>query len=280
MRLKKILTVLLTLAMVVSLLPATAFAANNTATTMRLAKKQGSVTVSNATGKAVSQTENMKLYNGYKVKTGAKSYAWISLDDTKVAKLDANSQLEVQKSGKNLTLYLSSGNVFFNAKQPLKGGETFNIKTSTMTTGIRGTSGCVSVVSARVTEINLLTGKLEIVTEHPVLGQKKTAVLLAGQSATSMIDWEAMAVSGEMTEIIIEALTTDDVCGNCAIEIAADPALLERIEKEAPQLLPELIAALAEEKLAADEAADAEKQSGIDTAADAQEFPEDVDPYF
>ena len=214
------------------------------------------------------------------MKTGAKSYAWISLDDEKVIKLDANSLVEVQKSGKNLTMYLASGNMFFNAKKPLKSGESFSIKTSTMTTGIRGTSGCVSVISARVTEIDLLTGKLEIVTEHPTLGIKKTAVLLAGQSATSLIDWEAMAASGEMAEIIIDALTAEDVCGSCAVEIAADPALLERIEAEAPQLLPSLIAALAETKLAADEAADEEKQKQIDNAANNQDFPEEVDPLF
>ena len=75
MRVRKFLTILLTLAMVVSLLPVTAFAANNTATTMRLAKTKGTVTVTNASGKAVTQTDNMKLYNGYKLKTGAKSYA-------------------------------------------------------------------------------------------------------------------------------------------------------------------------------------------------------------
>ena len=67
MRMKKFLTFLLTLAMVVSLLPATAFAANNTATTMRLAKTQGTVAVTNVTGKKVKQTSNMKLYNGYKL---------------------------------------------------------------------------------------------------------------------------------------------------------------------------------------------------------------------
>ena len=99
MRMKKFLTFLLTLAMVVSMLPAAAFAANNTATTMRLAKTQGTVAVTNATGNKVTQTGNMKLYNGYKIKTGAKSYAWISLDNTKAAKLDANSVASVQKSG-------------------------------------------------------------------------------------------------------------------------------------------------------------------------------------
>ena len=280
MRIKKFLTILMTVAMVVSLLPATAFAANNTATTMRLAKTQGKVTVTSNTGKNVKQTGNMKLYNGYKVKTGAKSYAWISLDDTKVAKLDANSSVEVQKSGKALTLYLSSGNLFFNVKKPLSGGETFNIKTSTMTTGIRGTSGCVRVINDRVTEIHLLTGQVQVYTEHPALGVSKTAVLQAGQKATSLIDWEAMQVSGEQAEIVIERLENHEVCGICSKEIAEDPALLERIEAEAPHLLPEKAAAEADERLAADEAKAEEKQKAIEEAVAEQTFPEDVDPYF
>ena len=280
MRLKKILTILLTIAMVVSLLPATAFAANNTATTMRLAKTQGTVKVTNSTGKEVKQTGNMKLYNGYKVKTGAKSYVWISLDDTKVAKLDANSVMEVQKKGKSLTLYLSSGNMFFNVKDPLKSGESFSIKTSTMTTGIRGTSGCVRVISDRVTEIHLLTGQVMVYTEHPALGVSKSALLQAGQKATSLIDWEAEAISGEMAEIVIERLENHEVCGICSKEIAEDPELLERIEREAPHLLPEKAAAEADERLAADEAKAEEKQEEIDQKVEEQTFPEDVDPYF
>ena len=75
--------------------------------------------------------------------------------------------MEVQKKGKSLTLYLSSGNMFFNVEDPLKSGETFSIKTSTMTTGIRGTSGCVRVINDRVTEVHLLTGQVEIYTENP-----------------------------------------------------------------------------------------------------------------
>ena len=280
MRIRKLLTILLTIAMVVSLLPATAFAANNTATTMRLAKTQGTVTVTNATGKNVKQTGNMKLYNGYKVKTGAKSYVWISLDDTKVAKLDANSVMEVQKQGKSLALYLSSGNMFFNVKDPLKSGETFSIKTSTMTTGIRGTSGCVRVISPRVTEIHLLTGEVQVYAEHPVLGLSKTATLKAGQKATSLIDWEAIAATGEMVDILIERLENHEICGICSKEIANDPALLERIEREAPHLLPEKAAAEADERLAADEAKAEEKQAAIEKAVAEQVFPEDVDPYF
>ena len=279
MRMKKLLTILLTFAMVLSLLPANAFAAN-TATTMRLAKTQGTVTVTNSTDKAVTQTSNMKLYNGYKVKTGAKSYGWISLDDTKVAKLDANSGTEVQKSGQKLTLYLSSGNIFFNVKDPLKSGESFHIKTSTMTTGIRGTSGCVRVINDRVSEIHLLTGQVEVYVEDPLTGVTALATLKAGQKAKSMIADEAMAATGQQAGIIIESLDKDEVCGNCAEAIKADPELRERIKREAPHLLPDEIADHAGEKLAADEAAAEAKQDEIDEKVAAQEFPDEVDPYF
>ena len=279
MRLKKILTLLLTLAMVVSLLPATAFAAGNTATTMRLAKTQGTVAVTNATGKKVKQTSNMKLYNGYKLKTGAKSYAWISLDNTKVAKLDANSVVSVQKTGQKLTLYLSSGNIFFNVKEKLSGGESFHIKTSTMTTGIRGTSGCVRVINPRVSEIHLLTGRIEVFAEHPELHLTKSEVLTAGTMATSLIDQEAMALTGEQVEIIVKELDEHTVCGNCATEVAEDPVLQERIEAETDLDVEEIVDN-AEEKLAEDEQAAEEKAAEIEEAVENQVLPEDVDPYF
>ncbi|MBQ2752903.1 MAG: FecR domain-containing protein, partial [Firmicutes bacterium] len=276
---KKFMSFLLTAVMVLSMLPVTAFAADNTATTMRLAKTQGTVTVTNATDKVVKQTDNMKLYNGYKLKTDAESYAWISLDDTKAAKLDANSELSVQKSGKKLTLYLSSGNVFFNVKESLKGDESLNIKTSTMTMGIRGTSGCVRVINPRVSEVHLMTGTVEVLVEHPEINLSKSAIITAGTVATSLIDKEAIEVSGEPVEIVIEELMEETVCGNCAVEIADDVDLQERIEEETDLDVEEIISE-AEEKLADDEKAAEEKQEAIEEAIDNQEFPEVVDPYF
>lgn len=276
MRMKKILVFILVFLCVIGMCSVSTFAESDTAAIMRIEKMQGSVKVTNYTGKTITKTKKMKLYNGYKIKTGAKSYVWISLDDTKVAKLDANSCVEVQKKDKKITLYLSSGNIFFNAKEPLKSNENLHIKTSTLAIGVRGTSGCVTVVNARVSEIDLLTGKLEIVTEHPVAGIKKTATMRPGQTATSKIDQEAMAVSGEMVNISIKALTVDDVCDNCAIEIADDPALAERIQKEAPQLQPSKIVESAEKKLAEDELADEEKQKAIDEAVRGQNLPKDV----
>ncbi|MBR5793703.1 MAG: FecR domain-containing protein, partial [Anaerotignum sp.] len=282
MRMKKFLTFLLTLAMVVSMLPATAFAANNTATTMRLAKTQGTVAVTNATGKKVTQTANMKLYNGYKMKTGAKSYAWISLDDTKVVKLDANSSVEVQKSGKSLTLYLSSGNIFFNVKEKLSGGESFYIKTSTMTTGVRGTSGCVRVIGPRVTELHLLTGELEVYVEHPGLGICDYKVLKAGQKARSMIAEYSMAEVGRQAAIVIEKLGANEVCGICSEEISRSMALQNRMILEGGFTVEEVesIVANHDERLAHDEAVADAKEAVIDQKVEKQIFPEDVDPLF
>jgi len=282
MKVRKFLTILLTLAMVITLLPTTAFAAKNTATTMRLAKTKGTVTVTNASGKAVTQTDNMKLYNGYKLKTGAKSYAWISLDDEKAVRLDTNSAVEVQKSGKALTLYLSSGNIFFNVKDPLKSDESFMVRTSTMTTGIRGTSGCVRVIGPRVTEIHLLTGELEVYVEHPGLDIHDYKVLKAGQKARSMIAEYSMAEVGRQAAIVIEKLDAHEVCGICAEEISRSIALQNRMILEGGFTIEDVERIVAEhdERLEHAEAVADAKQAVIEQKVDEQVFPEDVDPYF
>ena len=63
--------------------------AATTASTMQLTKTTGTVSVTNSSGRSISQRDNMHLYNGYHVKTEAKSYAWIKLESEKLTKLDA-----------------------------------------------------------------------------------------------------------------------------------------------------------------------------------------------
>ena len=88
--------------------------------------------------------ENLGLYSGYGVATQAESYAWIDLDEVKLAKLDAGSEIEIAKEGKKLEINVKSGNMFFNVTQPLADDETMDITTSTMMLGIRGTCGWVT----------------------------------------------------------------------------------------------------------------------------------------
>ena len=56
---------------------------------MRLSRTEGTVSVTNKTGKNASIINNMKLFDGYGVSTDASSYAWITLDDSKAVKLDS-----------------------------------------------------------------------------------------------------------------------------------------------------------------------------------------------
>ena len=125
--------------------PASA-AEDASAAAMRLTKTTGTVDVTNSRGRELSLRDDMRLYSGYHVETQETSYAWISLDNTKLTKLDAVSELEVRKAGKELELLLNSGQLYFNVTEPLNNDESLSIRTSTMVTGIRGTSGWVRVV--------------------------------------------------------------------------------------------------------------------------------------
>ena len=131
-----------------------------TAATMHLRRTEGTVSVSDSSGKSLPALNNLSLYSGYGVGTSSASYAWIDLDDVKLTKLDQNSEAAIQKEGKALSIELKSGSLFFNVTQPLEDDETMNIRTSTMLVGIRGTCGWVSCRDDR-SQVYLLEGKVE-----------------------------------------------------------------------------------------------------------------------
>ena len=65
---------------------------NCRATTMKLEKTTGTVTLKTQNGTARKITGGMRLYNGNTLQTGADSYAYVSLDSSKAVKMDENSQ--------------------------------------------------------------------------------------------------------------------------------------------------------------------------------------------
>ena len=85
------------------------------------------------------------------------SFAWINLDDVKLAKLDETSEIAIQKEDKHLELEVKSGSLFFNVTQPLEDDETMNI----LVVGIRGTCGWVEVPDASHMNVYLLESKVE-----------------------------------------------------------------------------------------------------------------------
>lgn len=102
---RRVSALLLTLCLTLGLI-SPALAAESAAT-IRLSKTTGTVSVSKSSGKALTLMSDMRLYNGYHVTTNAKSYAWMNLDDTKLIKEDASSEVEVRKDGKKLEVNVS-----------------------------------------------------------------------------------------------------------------------------------------------------------------------------
>ena len=202
------------LMLTLTVLPASAA----TASTIKLMKTEGTVSVTSATKRALSTRANMLLYSGYQVQTETDSYAWINLDDSKLGKLDASSSAEVRKSGKNQELLLKSGNLYFNVTTPLESDETLNIRASTMAVGIRGTCGWVKELDEYTTELYLLEGTVQISSADPASGQTKTATVRAGEKAVA-------TVRPLGTEITLDQFEVKDIDGFVMVELKKDPAL-------------------------------------------------------
>ncbi len=214
--------------------------------TLELSKTQGTVSVENMTGKQLPILDHMKLYSGYGVETKESSYAWITLDDTKAVKLDALSKSEIQKSGNDLEVLIEKGNLFFDVEAPLAENETFHIRTSSMTMGIRGTAGWVNEKNRNITEIGLLDGMVTLSALNPDSGMVQTASLQGGQ--------KALIVHQEgITTIHIGAVQVTDVPGSVAVEIKDNAVLEQRLVKKGSYLPLEEMITQAEDRLKADE---------------------------
>lgn len=113
------------------------------AVTMRLRKLLGTVRVSDSLGLELEPREDLSLYNGYGLRTAGDSYAWIDLDSVKLTKMDQQTVVDIQKSGKSLEVFVHAGRLFFNVTKPLGEDENMDIRTSSTVVGIRGTCGWV-----------------------------------------------------------------------------------------------------------------------------------------
>lgn len=226
--------------------------AAETASAIQVTKTQGTVAVANSRGRDLSLRDNMRLYNGYQVTTEKSSYAWLNLDDAKLAKQDAASVVEVRKSGKKLELLVSSGSLYFNVTEPLASDETLNIRTSNMVTGVRGTCGWVESVDSGHSQVYVLEGRLECQVTDPVSGQSKTAAIRSGEVGNFYVYPQAQG--GEYCAVTTERFSEDDISGFVLKELAGDSALCGKIQS-ASGLNASGAAGRAQAVLAADESA-------------------------
>ena len=275
---KKFLSVILILCLVfASAVPV--FAADASGTSLELVKYKGKVTVTTSAGKNVElkSDKGTKLVSGYTVKTGAASYAYISLDQTQAVKMDASTTVTIDQNGKKLDINLISGTLSYDVKAPLKKDQSTTVSTSNSITGIRGTFGLVR------TFFDITLGR-QISTTILFEGHSKVSTLGNNGSVVSTKDVFASNLLESIENVArLSQMTKEDFAGFIAIELAEDPALLSRVEKAlAESGNPEVaaidvreIAANAEEILAAEEKQAEEDAKALEAELAAQKAEQD-----
>lgn len=203
--------------------------AAETAATMKLSATEGTVTVSNASGRSLTVRDNMRLYSGYQVETAANSYAWINLDDTKLIKLDASTEAEIRKNGKKLELLLESGSMYGDVSRPLETDETLDIRTSTAIVGIRGTKFSVAQAkqpaqdtqaAGRSTQVQVYEGSVAVTAQQET---PQAATVTAGNQLT-------VNPGTEGTESFAASqLSSGHISGYAAVELVKNPETLENL---------------------------------------------------
>ena len=216
------------LACILLLAPVTpASAATARATTMKLEKKVGAVTLKTQSGTSLRITDGMRLYNGNSLATEKYSYAYISLDSSKAVKLDQSSSATLRQNGRSLELLVKSGKLFFNVDKPLGQDESMNVRTSTMVTGIRGTCGVVEVTSQTQSKLYLIEGEVTLGTGDQAVavrgGQIATVELGSGLGTPAKPgdadpDAKQAVQVGKMTEKDIPSVALEEIMNDSALQ--------------------------------------------------------------
>ena len=157
-----------------------------TASTMRMLRTEGVVKLfENEKEKTIS--DNLRLNAGNVLNTRDASLAGIALDDTKIVTINELSNAQFDQKGKKLDINLTDGSLFFEVTKKLDSDETFDIRTSTMVVGIRGTSGYVATDKNGNDVVVITDGQVEVTGTNPVTGETKTITVKAGERVTTYL---------------------------------------------------------------------------------------------
>jgi hypothetical protein len=194
------------------------------ATTMRILRLEGEVSLED-NGKNKKVKESLRLNDGNALTTETESLVSIGLDDTKIVTMDEKSRAEFSQKGRKLDLHLTAGSLFFEVQKPLEDDETFDIRTSTMVVGIRGTSGWVSVEGDHETLI-VTDGIVHVIGINPTTGETKEIDVGAGQRVRTYL-YNDRKVDSIM--FYLERITERDLPEFVLERLRENPKLLDKV---------------------------------------------------
>lgn len=228
---KKIIISVIAVAVVAAIVATCIVVSRNNllATTMRLLKVQGTVNLEDSKGNSKPVVDNLRFQSGDALITSTDGLASIGLDDTKIVTLQNDSRAEFVKKRKQLQLNLAKGAVFFNVTEKLKADESFEIKTATMTAGIRGTSGIVFYDTTDENRQTLFVtdGDVAVNATNPTDNVTRSVMVHAGQSVKAY--FYNNDGNHDSVEFVLNSISPKDLARFNLSWSANDNGLLARI---------------------------------------------------
>ena len=199
-----------------------------TAVSMRIFRMVGTVNLYD-NGREQSMKEKMRLKEGNSLKTAEESLVMISLDEIKLFTMEESSRARVIPERNRLEYKLEEGSLYFNVTEKLADDENFEITTSTMICGIRGTSGFVGQDKDGHETLMVTDGIVHVVATNPVTKEVTEVDVVAGEMITIYLDDEA---EGDATISINKKKFREEDLPALALDaIAKSPELMDRIFK-------------------------------------------------
>ena len=158
-----------------------------TANTMRMLKHEGVVKLFDANKKELTLSDNLRLNSGTSLLTEVQSLAGLALDDAKFLTIDELSKILINKDGKKLSVDLEEGSLFFEVTEKLDADASFDIRTSTMVVGIRGTSGIVTTNEKGEDVVIVTDGTTEVTAVDLGTGKTVSTFCESGHSVTAHV---------------------------------------------------------------------------------------------
>ncbi|MCR5049141.1 MAG: FecR domain-containing protein [Saccharofermentans sp.] len=197
------------------------------AATMRLLRVEGTVNIEDANGNPRSVLENVRFSSGEALSTGSDGLASVGLDDTKIVTLESDSRVEFTKSRNMLELNLTQVGLYFEVTEHLSPDETFDIRTSTMTVGIRGTSGYVFYDDDGREALVITDGCVHVVATNPDTGEMRETDVHGGYSVKVYL-YDESRPEGSV-EFFLEEFEEDEIPGFPLQMLAENTELLDRV---------------------------------------------------
>ena len=113
--------------------------------------------------------KDMPLQKSDRLKTGAKSFAEILIDDGSLLRIEGNSEIVLkelsagfEKKRIESTIYLRLGKLMSKIAKFVNTRSRFSVRTPTMVAGVRGTEFVVVVAQSGKTELAVIRGKVSV----------------------------------------------------------------------------------------------------------------------